>query len=98
MIVNTYGKIGRFEIRDITFVGEKPTNRPKYEYDVICWAEDHSYCWSIARLWWNDKESGFEFESIGTRYLRYADDTLNKWLLKWCELQTIAIENERENE
>ena len=28
----------------------------------------------------------------------YANDTLNKWLLKWCELQTIAIKNERENE
>ena len=78
-----------------------------YEFDLVKWREHEpyevtdwqsgekklstKYCFSIARLWWNDKEPCFEFESVGLRYLEYREDGLEEWLMKWCKLKEYEI-------
>lgn len=107
----SYGKFKDFEIRDITYLGDPPKDIPiefdlvkwqKYEpYEVTDWQTGEKklntkYCFSIARLWWNDHEPCFEFESVGLRYLEYREDGLEEWLLKWCELKECEILYETE--
>ena len=102
----SYGKFKDFEIRDVTYLCEPPKNRP-IKFDLVKWQEHEPYevtdwqtgekklntknCFSIATLWWNNKEPCFEFESIGLRYLEHREDGLEEWLLKWCELKEFEI-------
>lgn len=88
----------QFEIRKPTFIGNPPTeDYHKYNFDIVKWADDNSYCWVIGMLKWNKKEPCFEFESVGTRYLRDREDGLEEWLLKWCELKELEYDYEDED-
>lgn len=87
----------QFEIRKPAFLGNPPTeDYYKYNFDIVKWADDNSYCWSIGFLRWNKKEPCFYFESVGTRYLEHREDGLEEWLLKWCELKEIEYKHEEE--
>lgn len=88
----------QFEIRKPTFLGNPPTeDYYEYNFDIVKWADDNSYCWSIGSLEWNKKEPCFEFKSVGTRYLEFREDGLEEWLLKWCELKEIEYGYEEED-
>lgn len=82
-----------FEIRKPTYIGRKP---PDDEYDIVRWADDNSYCWSIARLKWNPKEPQWEFESVGTRYLEDRESGLEEFILKYAELLYLKKQSENE--
>lgn len=43
------------------------------------------YCFSIGRLIWNPREPGFNFESIGLRYLEERVDGLEEFILNFCK-------------
>ena len=87
----------QFEIRRPTFIGAGPGEEYfKYNFDVVRWADDNSHCWSIGHLEYDKKEGGFEFSSIGLRYLQDREIGLEEWLLKWCELKEIEYEYEEE--
>ena len=43
-------------------------------------------CYSVAHIWWNEKEPCWEFESVGTRFLEDYEEGLCKFILKWLEL------------
>lgn len=45
-----------------------------------------SYCFSIGQLTWDRSEGWFDFESVGTRYLEYRIDGLEKWILEFCDM------------
>lgn len=80
----------QFEIRKPTLIGDPPTeDYYKYNFDLIKWADDNSYCWSIGHFEYNLNEHCFDFRSVGIRYFEYREDGLEKWLLKWCELKDI---------
>ena len=86
-----------FEIRKPTLLGKPPTeDYYKYNFDLVKWSPDYSYCWSIGHLEYNRREPCFEFKSYGLRYFRDREDGLEEFILKWCELQTIIIENSEE--
>lgn len=68
-------------------------------HEVIDWYTGEKkistrYCFSIATLIWNKKEPGFEFESVGLRYLENRIDGLEKFILDFCE----TIESELEED
>lgn len=95
----------QFEIRECCFIGDPPTpDYHKWNFDLVKWdtttfdGVKKNYCYSIGRLEWNRKESCFEFRSIGTRYLEYREEGLEKWLLKWCQLKEIEYRYEYEEE
>lgn len=85
----------QFEIRKPTFLGNPPTeDYYKYNFDIVKWDDE----FSIATFRWNKKELGFDFESVGTRYLECREDGLEEWLLKWCELKAIEYRYEEDKD
>lgn len=87
----------QFGISKPTFLGNPPTeDYYKYNFDVVKWADDNSYCWVIGCLKWNKREPCFEFESVGLRYLQDRENGLEEWLLKWCELKQLEYKYEEE--
>jgi hypothetical protein len=94
----TMMRFKQFEIRKPTFIGDGPGEEYfKYNFDLVKWADDNSYCWSIGHLEYNRKESCFEFRSVGSRYFECREPGLEEWVMKWCELKEIEYEYE-ENE
>lgn len=84
-----------FEIRKPTLLGNPPSEDYfKYNFDVVKWNTDHSNCYSIGFLRYDKKEGNFKFESVGLRYLEHREKGLEKFLLRWCELQKHIIESE----
>ena len=90
----------QFEIRKCTFLGDPPTpDYHKWNFDLVKWDQGwngEEYCYSIGHLEWNCKELCFEFRSCGTRYLKYREDGLEEWLLKWCEMKAVEYKYEEE--
>lgn len=89
----------QFEIRQYThFYIPSMEDEYKHHFEILKWAYDNSHCWVIGFLKWNKKEFGFDFESVGTRYLEDREDGLEEWLLKWCEWKTIEYKYEEYEE
>ena len=52
------------------------------------------YCYSVGRLEWDEKEEGFNFKSIGLRWLESNPSTkVIKMILGFCEMMTPILEN-----
>ena len=86
-----------FEIRKQTFVGEPPTeDYHKYNFDIVKWSDNNTWCFSIGTLRWNKGEDCFDFESVLTRYLEEREDGLEEWLIAWCQLKGIEYKYEEE--
>ena len=92
-----------FEIRPTTFLdGHTDPKR----WDVVKWCKceprevidgrmgekkiSDTYCFSVATIWWNEKEPCWEFESVGTRFLEYYEDGLCEFVYKWTELANLT--------
>jgi hypothetical protein len=91
-------KFKKFEIRKPTFLGEPPSEDYfKYNFDLVKWSDDNSYCWSIGHLEWDKKERDFEFRSCGLRYFEFRESGLEEWIKKWCELKTLEYVYEVED-
>ena len=88
-----------FEIRPTVYLdGHKEPNK----YDVVKWEKHKPRevydltlgrkrmsdrgCFSIAHIYWNEKEPCWEFESVGTRFLEYYEDGLCEFVREWLEL------------
>lgn len=84
-----------FEIRKPNLLVE-PTIKDyyKYNFDIVKWNDDKEYCWSIGSLHYRTDGNGFEFKSVGLRYLEDREEGLEHFILKWCELQELLIESE----
>lgn len=87
----------QFEIREPSFFGDPPTeDYCKYNFDVVKWDDDDEWCFVIGALRWNEGEYGFDFRSVGTRYLKEREDGLEEWLLKWCDLKAVEYKYEED--
>ena len=52
------------------------------------------YCYSVGNLEWDEKEEGFNFKSIGLRWLESNPSTkVIKMILGFCEMMTPILEN-----
>ena len=99
-----------FQIRDVTYLGEPPTNIPP-TFDVVKWESDTpieaidivdgksktftEYCYSVGNLIYNPKEPCFEFKSCGLRWLEEKpDEDVMNWILKWCEYKLQELDTD----
>lgn len=92
----SYGTFKNFEIRDPVYFGKTPKDAPLV-YDIVKWDEDKSeprVCFSIGFLEWNERELCFEMKSVGLRFLKYREDGLEEWLLKWCAMMEYKLLHE----
>lgn len=68
-------------------------------YEVTDWVTGEKtistrHCFSVGQLTWDPREPGFEFESIGLRYLQYRVDGLEKFILDFCEMMRKELEED----
>lgn len=77
-----------FQIRDVTYLGEPPTDIPP-TFDVVKWDNSrkvNKYCYTVGTLEYNAKEPCFEFKSCGLRWLEaHPDEDVENWIIKWCD-------------
>lgn len=83
-----------FQIRDVSYLGEPPTDIPP-TFDVVKWEscdtpieafEFKEYCYSVGHLEYNEREPCFEFKSCGLRWLEaHPDEDVENWIIKWCD-------------
>lgn len=51
-------------------------------------------CYTVAWLTWNAKEPCFELASVGLRLVENWVDGLDKFIIKWCEMAAVCIEED----
>ena len=94
-------RVDGFQISDVHYWGLPPKDTPP-RYDVILWYEHDPWdvtdartgekktvtesCYVVAFLEWNPREPGFEFRSVGLRWLEAAPtNRVIKMILDFCE-------------
>ena len=96
-------KFKDFEIRPTTYLDGHID--PKH-WDVVKWYDHDPFesidfvtlekktstrsCFSVAHIWWNEKEPCWEFESVGTRFLIEYVEGLCEFISKWLELADLT--------
>ena len=83
--MNYTERVDGIQIRDVTYLPDfKPTHAP-IEYDIVKWKQlEHpimamrtdgqlewktDYCYSLARLVWDEREEEFKFIGVGMRFV-----------------------------
>lgn len=73
-------------------------------FELVKWYDHETYihgsrtstrsCYTVAWLTWNAKEPCFELASVGLRLVENWVDGLDKFIIKWCEMETVCIEED----
>ena len=53
-------------------------------------------CFVVAWLEWNYKEPCFELKSVGLRLVENWADGLDQFIIKWCEMAEVCMEEDNE--
>lgn len=74
-------------------------------FELVKWYEHEPYihgeststrsCFVVAWLEWNDKEPCFELTSVGLRLVKNWVDGLDKFIVKWCEMAEVCMEEDK---
>ena len=72
-------------------------------FELVKWYDHEPYvhgeststrsCFVVAWLEWNDKEPCFELVSVGLRLVKNWVDGLDKFIIKWCEMAEVCMED-----
>ena len=73
-------------------------------FELVKWYDHEPYvhgeststrsCFVVAWLEWNDKEPCFELTSVGLRLVKNWVDGLDKFIVKWCEMAEVVMEED----
>lgn len=74
-------------------------------FELVKWYDHEPYihgeststrsCFVVAWLEWNDKEPCFELTSVGLRLVENWADGLDKFIVKWCEMAEVCMEEDK---
>lgn len=74
-------------------------------FELVKWYDHEPYvhgeststrsCFVVAWLEWNDKEPCFELTSVGLRLVKNWVDGLDKFIVKWCEMAEVCMEEDK---
>ena len=74
-------------------------------FELVKWYDHEPYvhgeststrsCFVVAWLEWNDKEPCFELVSVGLRLVENWADGLDKFIVKWCEMAEVCMEEDK---
>lgn len=80
----------RFKGFEIVPCGE--INSKHHDFELVKWYQygDKECCYVVAWIDWNDHESGWEFRSVGTRFIDDYEDGLCEYIKKVLELLDIT--------
>lgn len=72
-------------------------------FELVKWYDHEPYvhgentstrsCFVVAWLEWNDKEPCFGLVSVGLRLVENWVDGLDKFIIKWCEMAEVCMED-----
>ena len=89
-----------FEIRPVKSIDG--VIDPK-KFELVKWYDHEPYvhgeststrsCFVVAWLEWNAKEPCFELVSVGLRLVKNWVDGLDKFIVKWCEMAEVCMED-----
>lgn len=75
-------------------------------FELVKWYDHEPYvhgeststrsCFVVAWLEWNDKEPCFELTSVGLRLVANWVDGLDKFIIRWCEMAEVCMEEDNE--
>lgn len=92
-----------FEIRPVRSIDG--VTDPK-RFELVKWYNHEPYvhgeststrsCFVVAWLEWNDKEPCFELKSIGLRLVKNWAEGLDQFIIKWCEMAEVCMEDNNE--
>lgn len=90
-----------FEIRPVKSL-DGVIDHKRFELVKWCDHKPHVYveststrsCFVVAWLEWNDKEPCFELTSVGLRLVENWADGLDKFIIKWCEMAEVCMEED----
>lgn len=81
-----------FEIRPVRSIdGVINTKR----FELVKWYRPE-HCFVVAWLEWDAKEPCFDLISVGLRLLENWIDGLDKFIIKWCEMTEVCMEEDNE--
>ena len=73
-------------------------------FELVKWYDHKPYihgeststrsCFVVAWLEWNHKEPCFELKSVGLRLVENWVDGLDQFIIKWCEMAAVCMEEE----
>ena len=73
-------------------------------FELVKWYDHEPYihgeststrsCFVVAWLEWNDKEPCFELKSVGLRLVENWVDGLDQFIIKWCEMAEVCMEED----
>ena len=95
-------KFKDFEIRPVKSIdGVTDPNR----FELVKWYDHEPYihgeststrsCFVVAWLERKDKELGFDLTSVGLRLVENWVDGLDKFIIKWCEMAVVCMEEDK---
>lgn len=74
-------------------------------FELVKWYDHEPYihgestsprsCFVVAWLERNDKELGFELTSVGLRLVEDWVDGLDQFIIKWCEMAEVCMEEDK---
>ena len=93
-------KFKDFEIRPVKSLdGVIDTNRFElvkwYDHEPYVYGENTSTrsCYVVAWLEWDAKEPCFDLKSVGLRLVKDWVDGLDQFIIKWCEMAEVCMED-----
>lgn len=63
------------------------------KYELVQWYKPDT-CYVIAWLTWSDNEKYWGIESVGMRLMENWRDGLNRFIVKWCEMAAVCMEED----
>lgn len=62
-------------------------------FEIVKWYQP-GHCYVVAWLEWNAKEPCFELASVGLRLMHDWVDGLDEFIIKWCEMAAVCMEED----
>ncbi len=83
-------KFKDFEIRPVKSIDG--VIDPK-RFELVKWYE-HGHCFVVAFVKYNNKDGFWDFKSVGLRLVENWEDGLDQFIVKWCEMAAVCMEDE----
>ena len=64
-------------------------------YELVKWYKPE-HCYVVAWLRWDSKEPCWDLQSVGLRLVHDWVEGLDKWILAWCDMATVCMEDDED--
>lgn len=62
-------------------------------FELVKWHNSDS-CYTVAWIEYDNKDGFWDLRSVGSRLMEDWTDGLDKWIIKWCEMAAVCMEDD----